>query len=120
MTAHAERRTAPRARTPAGLRLRLPGLVDPADVRDLSSTGVCCSTDRPLPLLSQVQVTFHLPVAGGRLEGIREVTCTGAVVRCVRSGSRFEAAIYFTCIDDADRTVLDDFVSSLRRAGQVA
>jgi hypothetical protein len=87
--------------------------------------GVCCSTPRPLPLLSQFQLVLLLPVDGRP----REVVCTGAVVRCVRdaraSGSdasreTWESAIYFTAVEEADRPALQEYVRSLQRAGQVA
>lgn len=111
--------------------MRLGGIADLARVKNLSTAGVCCTTDRPLPLLSVVQVTFLLPGIlpdGSLISGdpaTCEVTCTGAVVRSVRNGqgagtSLYESAIYFTEVDDADRTALDHYVASLRRAGQVA
>lgn len=122
MTTRTERRLAARARTPETLRMRVPGMSD-ARVQNLSAAGVCCATDRPLPLLGVVQVTFLLPSAGAACE----VTCTGAVVRCAkaaaddRSGApAYEAAIYFTEVDDADRAAIEEYVSSLRRAGHVA
>jgi hypothetical protein len=122
MQTRTERRQTARARTPDTLRMSLPGLSD-ARVQNLSTAGVCCTTERPLPLLAVVQVTFLLPSAGSTCE----VTCTGAVVRCVKSGPgdragapAYESAIYFTEVDDADRTAIEEYVSSLRRAGHVA
>lgn len=121
MTARTDRRLAPRARTPDGMHLRFPGLAEPAVVRDLSTSGVCCTMEQTLPLLSQVQVTFLLPSDGPeRPTSSREVTCTGAVVRCARAGARYETAIFFTSVDDEDREALERYVTSLRRAGQVA
>ena len=123
MTARTERRRTPRARTPAGMRLRLPGLLDTADVTDLSSSGVRCTTARAVSLLSLVEVTLLLPADGAT----REVVCTGAVVRSSRapagdpSGAGvWDTAIFFTNLDDDDRAKLDAYVASLRRAGQVA
>ncbi|MCE9635666.1 MAG: hypothetical protein K8T90_08175 [Planctomycetes bacterium] len=143
-----ERRRARRAKAPSGLGLRIPGLLDPAVVEDISSSGVCCTTVQAVPLLSQVQLVLLLPIGGTT----REVVCAGAVVRCARRGGAsgdsrrrahgsldarvgssqhgashggsegavHETAIFFTEIDDADRTALDEYVSSLHRAGMVA
>jgi len=109
--------------TPAEFRMRLSGLLDTAVVRDVSVSGVRCSTARPLPLLSQMQVVLLLPTDGHA----REVVCSGAVVRCVRESaaraaadSMYESAIFFTAIEDGDRSALQEYVSTLHRAGKVA
>ena len=117
----ADRRRAPRIRMPAGTELRFAGLIDPAVVRDLSASGVCCETSRPLPLLSQVQVILLLPIEG---KHPHEVACTGAVVRCAHapagnSGSAgYEIAIFFTEVDDSDRSALEAYVTSQSVAAQ--
>src|SRR5262245_39851661 len=107
MPPRTERRRAARVTPPAASRLRIPGLLDAAEVRDLSSSGVCCTTSRPLPMLTQVQLVLLLPDE----DSTREVVCAGAVVRCVRDGTRtgevepdaepprgatWETAIFFT------------------------
>ncbi|MCC6475265.1 MAG: PilZ domain-containing protein [Burkholderiales bacterium] len=95
---------------PEGTGLRFAGLADLARVKDLSASGVCCETSRPLPLLSQVQVVLLLPASAGRSP--HEVACTGAVVRCARGASGFEVAVFFTEMDDPDRAALEAYVTS--------
>lgn len=122
MTHRTERRRAHRARPQVDLRMTFPGLSAPANVRDVSASGVCCTTDRPLPVLSQVHLLFLLPESGGS----REVSCNGAVVRCVKDGrahgpgTSYETAIFFTNLRETDRAALEEFVTTLRRADQVA
>jgi hypothetical protein len=122
MTHRTERRRARRARPQVDLRMTFPGISAPADVRDVSSSGVCCTTDRPMPVLSQVHLLFLLPSSVGP----REVSCNGAVVRCVKDGrSRgpgpiYETAIFFTNLRETDRAALEEFVTTLRGADQVA
>lgn len=116
--------------------MSVPGLSAPAQIRDLSSSGVSCTTDRPLAVLSQVHLQLLLPAyptgaasgAAAASDGRpREVACRGAVVRCVRDGGRgagpgdaFETAIFFTDMRETDRAAIEEFVMALRRRGQVA
>lgn len=130
-----ERRRTKRARAPSGLRLRFAGQLDAAKVDDISTHGVSCVTSHAIPLLTQVEVVLLIPTDGAS----REVVCSGAVVRSTRrtgaaGGDRgqhgteatgaqadvHETAIFFTQIDEADRNVLDEYVSSLHRADKVA
>ena len=116
--------------------MTLPGLSAPAQIRDLSSSGVRCATDRPLPVLSQVHLVLLLPAfgpvsstdpAGGAAARPRDVACRGAVVRCTRDGNRtaapgnvFDTAIFFTDMRETDRAAIEEFVTALRGRGQVA
>jgi hypothetical protein len=134
MPPRTERRRAVRAKSPPDMMLRIPGLT-PARVRDLSANGVCCTTDRPLPVLSHVHLILVIPSPHGQ----REVPCDGAVVRCVRdgnpgtgsagsgapssssqTGSAYETAIFFTDIRESDRAAVTEFVSALRSQGAIA
>lgn len=123
MTLRAERRRAPRGKPSTDLRMSLPGMSAPARVRDMSSSGVCCTTDRPLPVLSHVRLAFEVAAESGS----REIACGGAVVRCVKDGrasgggpATYEVAIFFTDLRETDRAALDEFVSALRVSGHVA
>jgi hypothetical protein len=101
--------------------LRLPGLT-PAKVRDLSAHGVCCTTERALPAMTQVHLVLLLPTP----QGPREVACSGAIVRCVRLESAkageadWETAIFFTDLRETDRAAIADAVSAWRSQGAVA
>ena len=85
----ADRRTAPRARPPRDLRLRLVGNPDVVEIRDLSSSGICCTTRQPIPVMTQVHLVLLLPGAAGTDgPGTREVAADGVVVRCVKDSRR--------------------------------
>lgn len=131
----ADRRLAPRARPPVDLRLRLVGNPEVTEIRDISASGVCCTTLQPLAVMTQVHLVLSLP--GGANPGPRaalpgsvEVAADGVVVRCVRDGRRasagtgastaYETAIFFTGLEDADRETLAGFVVALRSSGLVA
>ncbi len=116
-----DRRGKPRVRADFDIRLGLPGAVVPARVRDISASGVCCLTDREFPLMARVELVLLVPVPDGAASAMREVVCSGAVVR---SGKRpdapgprpYETAIFFTESQDADREALDAFVAAARRS----
>jgi hypothetical protein len=101
------------------LSIRLPGLRQPA-IRDLSASGVCCTTDSSIPLLSHVHLVLVLPTS----RGLREVPCDGAVVRSAKEdgqhGASYETAIFFTEIRETDRAAITEYVSTLRSHGAVA
>jgi hypothetical protein len=125
-----ERRRAERVRAPRDLELRLVGNADVLRIRDVSSSGVCCTTAQPFPVMSKVHLILVLPDGRG---GNVEVPSHGVVVRCERSAdarpadgrsahaeSAHEIAVFFTEIDDRDREALSDFVQRVHRSGQVA
>ena len=136
MTPAAERRQAPRARPPLDLRLRLVGNPDVVEIRDLSASGVRCTTLQPLNVMTQVHLVLLLPVPSSVPSSVssssapghrapREVAADGVVVRCVRDAKhagepRFDTAIFFLKLDGADRETLAGYVNSLRSSGLVA
>lgn len=124
MTATNERRKKPRAPANFDLHLEFPGQSGSARVRDISSSGVRCESERPVPMMTQVQMRIVLP--GGASDAPREIVCRGAVVRSepitrsvsgaatVRSGAPFDIAIFFTEMRDSDREDVEAFVASSR------
>ena len=108
-----------RAKTPAELEIRIPGL-ERTIVRDLSSNGVCCVTSHAFQILSHVHLVLILPTS----QGTSEVPCDGAVVRSTREdgpmGAAFETAIFFTEIRDTDRSTIADYAAFLRSQGDIA
>lgn len=119
MTTQAERRRTHRVRPAAEIRMLLPGLATPASVRDVSASGVRCTTERPIPVLSQVHLRLLIPAGAAT----RELNCNGAVVRCVRNGAArqptesFDTAIFFTDLRETDRAALEDYVARARSDG---
>jgi hypothetical protein len=72
--------------------------------------------------LTKVALTLLLPPFGRSLRRERMVRCEGIVVRCeevegIRSRPRYELACYFIEVADADRDLIEQYVTwrSLRR-----
>ncbi len=136
-----ERRRTRRHRARLPVELRLPGASGAggkAVVEDVSLSGVRCTTDHALPVMTQVGLVLVLPGSGG-VE--HHVNCQGVVVRCRPTGSHstdasvdpetvdgppdgpgeHETAIFFTSMSDGDRLQLDDFLrlsADIQRAGE--
>ncbi len=113
-----ERRRAPRARTDLPLTLSVPGKSAPARICDISLSGVCCTTDRPIGVMTQVGLVIMLPEHSRKAS----IECRGAVVRSRKlAGERpanaaYETAIFFTSMSDDDRVELQQILDELRAA----
>ena len=101
-----ERRKAPRLEKQLSVQLSAAAFDLTTETKNISSRGVCCEVDRPIPYMSKLRVTLQLPVKEkGRtvLHPIR----TEAVV--VRSEAHF-VALYFERISPSDAAKIDDYV----------
>ena len=106
-----ERRRDPRARASFPLVFIPPSGPIASDVRDVSRSGVCALLAKAIPEMTRVRFSFELPTA----EGPHRVEGEGAVVRCVPSEGRYEVAIFFTEIGEADRERIAGFVRGSSR-----
>ena len=116
-----ERRKSPRAPADLDLRFDVAGQAGVARIRDISASGVRCTTDRSIPLMMQVGLVIVLPAPSGR----REIVCRGAVVRSGPLGgpggrvSAYDTAIFFTDMRDEDRIEVGEFVSAANRLSEL-
>src|SRR5260221_9021354 len=128
-----ERRTT--ARADAQLSMRVEGAPDDgaltqivAESRNISSSGVYCTSSHYLAPLSKVGLTIVLPTIPRKRRSQRLLKCEGVVVRCqsasgARRARNYELACSFLGLDDRFRAVLDEFVTwrnlqSLRAAAR--
>lgn len=104
-----ERRRWTRTNADLPITLFLPSGRFQARVRDVSRAGVCFFLDRPLPLMTVLQMTLALRVPGG----VRHVTGCGAVVRCERISKaldHWEIALFLHELSEHDRELIEEFV----------
>jgi hypothetical protein len=81
-----------------------------ARLRDISRAGVCFFLDRPIPIMTVLELSVSLPVRGG----LRRVGGHGAVVRCERIAKavdHYEVAVFLHEMAEADRRTIEDFVA---------
>jgi hypothetical protein len=83
-----------------------------ARIRDISRSGVCFFLDRPIPMMTVLQMSMPLRVK----DGVRIVTGFGAVVRCERISKvleHYEIAVFLHEMAETDRRTIEDYVRSL-------
>src|SRR6185369_10594695 len=82
-----------------------------ARLRDISRAGVCFFLDRPIPLMTVLDLSVALPVK----DGLRRVNGHGAVVRCERIAKavdHYEVAVFVHEMAETDRRTIEEFVAS--------
>jgi len=106
-----ERRQHPRAEAQWPVDLLLADGPCKARLRDVSRSGVCFFVERPIGLMTLLQLELELPAAPGAAP--RTIRGAGAVVRCERispSLEHYEVAVFLHDVSESDREALDDHV----------
>lgn len=112
-----ERRKCPRVLVDFPLEFTHPFPREVVQVKDLSLSGICCTTEFQLPEMTRVGIILNLPEARGRFQPKEPIKCEGAVVRCEEkeagdAGTVYDLAIFFTDIDSDSRNVLKSFIEA--------
>ena len=105
-----ERRRWARSDADLPVTVSLSGGRSEARLRDISRAGVCFFLDRPIPLMTVLELSVSLPVKGG----LRRVGGHGAVVRCERIAQavdHYEVAVFMHEMAEADRRTIEEFVA---------
>jgi hypothetical protein len=106
-----ERRKSARANADLPITVMLPGGKCEARIRDISRTGVCFFLDRPIPLMTVLQLALPLRVKAG----VRNILGLGAVVRCERISKvidHYEIAVFLHEMAETDRDAIEAFVAA--------
>lgn len=110
-----ERRQHPRAEAQWPVDLQLADGPCKARLRDVSQSGVCFFVERPIGLMTLLQLELDLPAAPGAKA--RKVRGAGAVVRCERISpgvEHYEVAVFLHDVSETDREAL---AAHVRRMG---
>lgn len=101
-SAPSERRRAPRVSAKLPLQLIARDANAAAELRDLSTIGLCCIFPEPIPEMTAVKLQLEL--------GDKAHEIVGAVVRSERMDDGWEIAVYFTQIADEATRALTAFI----------
>ena len=101
-----EKRKYPRVAEAVSCQLTLEGAAFAAQTSNISCSGVLCILQRPIPLMTQMEMSFQLPGASSS----RLIRCVGVVVRQQRAPDGFATAIYFSNLKQEDRRLIAEFV----------
>ena len=113
-----ERRRWTRAEADLPVTVALSGGKSEARVRDISRAGVCFFLDRPIPMMTVLELSMNLRVE----DGLRRIRGHGAVVRCEKISKaieHYEIAVFLHEMAEADRQCIEDFVRSNPNAKSV-
>jgi hypothetical protein len=87
---------------------------DALRVRDLSRSGACFFSEKPIRVMTHVRFMFDLPGGTGQISG------EGVVVRCERLSpavGHYEVALFFQDLERSCVTVLEGYIDGLQAAG---
>ncbi len=101
-----EKRKYPRVAEAVSCQLTLDGASFVAETGNISCGGALCLLDHPVPLMTQLEVAFHLPGSSSP----RLIRCVGVVVRQQRQADGFATAVYFSNLKQEDRRLIAEFV----------
>ncbi len=85
------------------------------EAKDISFSGVCCKTNKIVPVMTKVVITLLLPIFVKGQKSIKRVKCQGVVVRhsLVKDDPGiYDMAIYFTDMTKHDKNILEKYVES--------
>lgn len=101
-----ERRKAPRVKGDFSVEIAHQKSRIIADTINISSSGIYCQCDHPIPLFREIQVIIMLPGV------VKPIICSGVVVRSekVPGKERYNLAIFFEDIQPEDKNGLAGYV----------
>lgn len=111
-----DRRRAPRANVKIPVEIKSNRKTIGAQTQNISASGAYCTTDRFIPLNTELDVTLHVPDKASRgRKNLKEMKCHGIVVRnqplpAERERQHFGLAIYFSAIGKDDKDELARYV----------
>jgi hypothetical protein len=93
------------------------------EAKDISCSGVCCKTNKIVPMMTQVVITLLVPHILKGEKTIKKIKCQGVVVRHERlkdDPGMYEMAIFFTKLSKQDKNILVDYVDYMKAKDNVA
>ena len=110
-----EKRQCPRVEKILPIKLSVSDFDVLTETANISSSGVYFPVNKPLELMTKLNVVLLLPITKNRNKTIRKISCTGVIVRCETVGENtkypYRAAMYFSDLSERDRKLLRIFVN---------
>lgn len=97
--------------------LELTEELKPAVLKNISMSGLACYSSIQIPEMTLVELRLQLPALPEEEADLYPFHCKGAVVRCeavsrCNSRKKWYTAIYFTDVDEANKKLLQKYISS--------
>lgn len=85
------------------------------ETKDISVRGAYCSVDKPLEVMTKVDIVLLLPIKKNKSKTIRKINCGGVVVRkeYVKDNGKhpYHVGIYFNDITERDKKNLRSYIN---------
>lgn len=109
-----EKRSTPRIEEKLAIKIMEGDYCAVVETKNISASGVYFTTDKPLPLMTQVMITLLLPTNTGKNT---KIECNGTVVRVIpitiQSKTVYETAIFFDDITEKTKNVISRHVKKI-------
>jgi c-di-GMP-binding flagellar brake protein YcgR len=94
------------------------------ETKNISVSGAYCSVDKPLEVMTKVNIVLLLPFKKNKTKTVKKVNCKGVVVRkdYVKSDSKhpYHVGIYFNDISERDKKTLQAYINSFQKTSDFA
>jgi len=110
-----EKRECPRVEKILPIKLSISDFDVLTETRNVSISGAYFPVNRPLELMSKLNVVLLIPIKKNRSKVIKKICCTGIVIRCEIAEENtkhpYQAAMYFSDLKERDKKLLRIFVT---------
>ena len=112
-----ERRKCPRVDKILPIKLSVSEFDILTETNNISASGAYFSLEKPLELMTKLNVVLLIPIKKNKTKVIEKINCTGVIVRCeiadVDAKRPYRAAMYFNGLKERDKKILHLHIRSL-------
>ncbi|HOD12399.1 MAG TPA: PilZ domain-containing protein [Candidatus Omnitrophota bacterium] len=110
-----ERRRSPRIENNIPLKISSEDFDIVTESKNLSCSGAYCTVSQYLEPMTKLKVQLLLPLRRNNKLSTKKVSCSGVVVRTepYPQQNNFNVAIYFNDVQDRDKKVIAEYISTL-------
>ena len=117
-----ERRKCPRVEKILPIKLSVSEFDILTETNNISVSGAYFSLEKPLELMTKLNVVLLIPIRKNKTKVIEKISCTGIVVRCeiadIDAKRSYRAAMYFSNLKERDKKILHLYIHSLLKEAQ--
>ncbi|MBU1121267.1 MAG: PilZ domain-containing protein [Candidatus Omnitrophica bacterium] len=93
------------------------------ETKDISVSGAYCSVDKPLEVMTRVNIVLLLAVKKSKSKVVKKINCKGVVVRrdYIKDNGKhsYHVGIYFNDMDERDKKTLLSYVNSIHKSSEL-
>lgn len=90
------------------------------ETKNISANGAYCSVNKPLDLMTKLNVILLIPIKKSNNRTIKKIACCGVVVRCeyVTENGKYpyRIAIFFNDLKDSERKALRSYIDTVLKS----